>query len=145
MTTSFRHILAPVDFEPPSRRALEVAADLAQQFDARLTVLHAWDVPAYAYAGVPYVAADVWTALEGAAQQHLDSTVAAIRQRLPRTVGKLTRGPAASEILAAVEREGVDLVVLGTHGRQGLNRVLLGSVAEKVVRASSVPVLTMRE
>jgi len=141
--TSFRHILVPVDFEPPSKRALEVAIDLALKFEATLTLVHAWDTP-YLYASMPYVPADVWSALEEAAKRQLDDTLAEVSPRLARAEAMLVRGPAASEILAAIERARVDLVVMGTHGRRGLNRFLLGSVAERIVRGSSVPVLTVR-
>lgn len=142
--TSFRHILVPVDFEPPSKRALEVAIDFAAKFESRLTVFHAWDTPPYVYAGLPYISANVWSAMEEAAKQQLDATLTEARERLPRAQAVLARGPAAFEILAEIDRAKVDLVVLGTHGRRGLNRVLLGSVAERVVRGSSVPVLTVR-
>ena len=142
--TSFRHILVPVDFEPPAKRALEVAIDLASQFESRLTVFHAWDTPPYVYAGLPYISSNVWSAMEEAAKAQLDATLTEVRARLPRAQAALVRGPAPFEILAEIDRTKVDLVVLGTHGRRGLHRVLLGSVAERVVRSSSVPVLTVR-
>lgn len=141
--TRFRHILVPVDFEPCSQRALEVAVDLAQTFDAKLTLLHAWEVPAYSYAS-SYVSADLWTLMEGAAKKQLAESLAEVRKRMPQARSVLVCGPAGFEIVKAIERENIDLVVIGTHGRQGLSRVFLGSVAEKVVRGSSVPVLTVR-
>jgi nucleotide-binding universal stress UspA family protein len=110
---AFRHILAPVDFEPCSKQALEVAVDLALRFDSRLTLVHAWDVPGYIFSS-PYVSPDVWD-----------------------LIGK-------AEVIAAVEKLKADLVVMGTHGRKGLSRVFLGSVAEKIVRGCPVPVLTVR-
>lgn len=141
---SFHHILAPVDFEPCSEHALDVAIDLASQFDARLTVLHVWDIPAAAYPGMVSVSPEIWATLAEAAQQGLDRTMARVRERLPGAHGLLVRGQAAAEILTAVEGVKADLVVIGTHGRHGLPRMLLGSVAEKVVRTSPVPVLTVR-
>lgn len=142
--TNFAHILVPVDFEASSQRALDVAVDLALKFDARLTVVHAWDIPANAYPGMLTLAPEVWQSLADAAQQALVNAVARVRERLPRAEGLLLRGPPAFEILAAVEQTKADLVVIGTHGRHGLGRFLLGSVAEKVVRSSPVPVLTVR-
>lgn len=139
----FRHILVPVDFEASSKRALEVATDLALKFEAKLTLFHAWDTPAYAYANF-YVPGDLWSLLEEAAKKQLCETLVEVRKRVPHADSVLVYGPAGFEILKAIEREDVDLVVLGTHGREGLSRVLLGSVAEKVVRGSSVPVLTIR-
>jgi nucleotide-binding universal stress UspA family protein len=142
---NFHHILVPVDFEPSSRHALDAAIDLALKFDARLTVLHAWDLPMYAYSNSLYLSTDIWTTLEHAAKEQLDAELADVQKRLPRAEALLARGPAPTEILAAVERVKADLVIVGTHGRRGLNRAFLGSVAESVVRGSKVPVLVMHE
>jgi len=141
--TNFQNILVPVDFERSSQRALELAIDLALRFDARLTVFHAWDVPVYVYTDL-VVPNDTWSPMAGAAQRQLEDTMAQVRKRLPRAESVLVRGPAAIEILSAAEGLKADLVVMGTHGRRGLNRAFVGSVAEKVVRASVVPVLTVR-
>lgn len=143
--TNFRHILVPVDFEPSSRHALDTAIDLALSFDARLTVLHAWDLPIYAYTGSLYLSTDIRSTLERAAKEQLDAELVDVQKRLPRAEALLVRGPASTAILAAIERVKADLVIVGTHGRRGLNRALLGSVAESVVRGSKVPVLVMHE
>lgn len=140
----FRHLLVPVDFEESSARALDTAIDLAVRFEAKLTVFHAWDLPATAYTGTLYLTADLLTPIEEAARKALDACIARVRVRLPQADAVLARGMAATEILAATERLHVDLIVIGTHGRHGVSRVLLGSVAEKVVRMSPVPVLTVR-
>ncbi len=142
--TKFTHLLLPVDFEPSSLRALDTAIDLATLFDARLTVVHAWDIPANAYPAMLSLSPEIWQSLAEAAEQALTSTVARVRERLPRAEALLLRGPPAFEILSAIERVRADLVIMGTHGRHGIGRFLLGSVAEKVVRASPVPVLTVR-
>jgi nucleotide-binding universal stress UspA family protein len=142
--TPFRHILAPVDFERCSQLALDAAVDLAIHFDARLTVFHAWDIPALAYSGMVVESPETWATLAEAAQQAIDAALLSVRARVPAAQPLLTRGPPAAEILAAIERTKADLVVIGTHGRQGFGRFFLGSVAEKVVRASPVPVLTFR-
>jgi nucleotide-binding universal stress UspA family protein len=139
---TFRHILAPVDFEPCSKRALEIAIDFALQFDSKLTLVHAWEVPGYLYAS-PYLTPDIWEALGEAAKQQLDAELTQARTRLPRAESVLTCGPAGFEVIATAERLKADLIVVGTHGRRGLSRAFLGSVAEKVVRGSSVPVLTV--
>jgi nucleotide-binding universal stress UspA family protein len=142
--TRFRHILVPVDFEESSREALDVAIDLAHTFDARLTLVHTWEVPAYGYAGMSFAPIDLLTPIEQAAKGQLESTLAAVRKRVPRAESVLATGSAADEVLAAADRVKPDLIVMGTHGRHGLRRVFLGSVAEKVVRGSPVPVLTIR-
>ena len=142
--TRFHHVLVPVDFEESSREALEVAMDLALTFEARLTIVHAWEISPYVYAGLSYVPIDLWTPIERAAKQQLETTLALVRKRVPRAEAILAKGPAAAEVLAAIEQSKADLVVMGTHGRHGVSRMLLGSVAEKIVRASPVPVLTIR-
>ncbi len=142
--TRFRQILVPVDFEGPSQEALEVAVDLALTFDAKLALIHAWEVPVAAYAAMTYVPADLWTAIEQAATEQLKSTLEHVRKRLPRAESILVKGPPAHEILATADRTKADLIVMGTHGRRGMSHVLLGSVAEKIVRLSQVPVLTIR-
>jgi nucleotide-binding universal stress UspA family protein len=97
----------------------------------------------YSYGGV-YLAPELGTALEQAAKQRLDRALESVVKRVPGADSVLANGAAAFEILAAAERLKADLIVMGTHGRHGLSRMLLGSVADKVVRASTVPVLTVR-
>jgi nucleotide-binding universal stress UspA family protein len=140
----FGHILVPVDFEAPSLEALEVAVDLALTFDAKLTIIHAWVGPGAAYSATIYVPAAFWTAIEDAASEQLKGTVEGVRKRLPRAESILGKGPPFQEILAAAARTKADLIVMGTHGRRGMSHALLGSIAEKIVRSSPVPVLTIR-
>jgi nucleotide-binding universal stress UspA family protein len=140
----FHHVLVPLDFEDPSQEALDVALTLALTFDAKLTVLHAWDLPVYSYAGLSYLPPDVATVVEEAAETSLASAMGFVIKRLPRADSVLVRGAAAVEILDATGRLKIDLIVMGTHGRRGVSRMVLGSVAEKVVRSSPVPVLTIR-
>jgi nucleotide-binding universal stress UspA family protein len=139
---TFRHILAPVDFEPCSKRALEVAIGMALQFDSALTLVHAYDVPGYVYAST-YVPPYVWDWARDTAGQQLEATLAEARKRVPRAESLLVLGSAGPEVIAAVGKVKADLVVVGTHGRTGLSRVFLGSVAEKIVRGCPVPVLTV--
>lgn len=120
-----------------------MAIDLALAFDAKLTLVHAWEIPTYAYAGMSLFPLDVWTVIEQAAKEQLASTLAAVRKQLPRAESVLANGRAAVEILGVADRLKADLIVMGTHGRQGVGRVFLGSVAERVVRASPVAVLTI--
>lgn len=143
---AFTHILVPVDFEPPSLEALDMAVELALRFGAELTVMHAWELPytAYSYAVGPYSAFDLWQPMADAATERLDATMARVWQRVPNAKSLLRNGPTASEIQRAIEETGADLVVIGTHGRTGVSRLMLGSVAEKVVRLSPVPVLVAR-
>jgi nucleotide-binding universal stress UspA family protein len=140
----FHRILAAVDFGAASQEALEVAIEFAVTNDATLTLVHTWEIPTYAYAGMAYLPTDVWSAIEQAAKGQLETTLALVQKRVPNAVSVFAGGEASHEILDAAERTRADLVVMGTHGRRGMSRVLLGSVAEKVVRLSPVPVLTVR-
>ncbi|OJY21145.1 MAG: hypothetical protein BGO98_13840 [Myxococcales bacterium 68-20] len=139
---AFKNILVPVDFGEPSRRALEVAIALAKQNGAALTVLHVFDVPP-SYASMDLSPMDLLAPMWSAAQAELDATLAKVKGALPNATHCLTRGTPWREILATIDRTHPDLVVVGTHGRTGLERALLGSVAERIVRLSPVPVLTV--
>lgn len=79
-----------------------------------------------------------------AAERSLAEALAALHARMPAASSMLRSGSAAAEIIAAARETGSDLVVIGTHGRTGVKHLLMGSVAERVVRASLVPVLTVR-
>ncbi len=147
----FRHILCPVDFSPPSLAALAAADEFARFFFARLTVLHvlAPTPPAVPLEGtvVGSVAAndpDVERRRHAAAEIELAETA---RDHVAEEVDlhlDIRHGDPAEEILAAVRDLGADLVVLATHGRTGLKRLLFGSVAEAVVRRAPCPVVTIR-
>ena len=141
----FKHILVPTDFGEPSTRALHTAMELAKDMGARLSLIHVWEVPAWAYGGIEFTAVDYLTPVQEAAEKDLDEAVASVRDKIPGSEGILRQGVAWKEILAAIESTHADLVVMGTHGRYGLGHAILGSVAEKVVRLSPVPVLTVRE
>jgi len=142
--STFKHILVPLDFGEPSRRALELAIELTQQFGAALTLVHVYEIPAMAYGGLAPTAIDLVTPIMKAAQDELDRELTEVRRRVPTTKGILRSGVPWREIVAAIEEIGADLVVMGTHGRRGLPHLVLGSVAEKIVRMSPVPVLTAR-
>jgi nucleotide-binding universal stress UspA family protein len=119
-----------------------MATELATKFGASLTLLHTYEVPVYGYPGV-VIPADLSDSIRDAAQAHLDRQLAELRKRVPKAEGVLSMGIPWREIGGAIERIHADLVVMGTHGRRGVNRMLVGSVTEKVVRTSPVPVLTV--
>jgi universal stress protein A len=140
MAGYFKKILCPVDFEANSIAALKYARDLAKNDDATLYVLHAFFVPVTS-PGFPLEPRSVSQEpsrieLENIAQEHLKGRV-----RYELIVRK---GKPAEVINSAAEELNVDLVVLATHGRTGVTRLVLGSVAEQVVRTSKKPVLTLR-
>jgi len=139
----FTSILVPTDFGEPSERALEVAIDLAKRDNAELTVLHVFDVPP-SYAAMDIAPMDLLTPMWSAARQQTACVIAKVRESLPSATELTAMGVPWREILATIEQKHPDLVVVGTHGRRGLPRALLGSVAEKIVRLSPCPVLTVR-
>jgi nucleotide-binding universal stress UspA family protein len=139
-----RHVLCPVDLSEGSKRAAELAAELAAAAGARLTLLHVLQLPAAhgPELSLPNYLEDI----EGAATRLLDEWAGTLRVRSKVTVATCTAiGSPASEILTMLDTEpSVDLVVVGSHGRKGLGRLLLGSVAEQVVRHAPCPVLVAR-
>ena len=141
---TFKNILVAVDFGESSEEALELAIDLAKQYRAGLTLVHTWEVPSYAYGALEFSAMDMLTPVQQAARGQLEDLATEVRRELPETRAVLAHGVAWQEILAAIERGKPDLVVMGTHGRRGIRHALLGSVAEKIVRLSPAPVLTVR-
>lgn len=137
---TFESIIVATDFSECAAAALEDAVAIAAKFDARLLLVHSFMllVPAYG-SGLTFPVAE----LEGAAQASLDAQVAQARKTYPRIEGRLVIGDVTNELLRVAREEEADLIVMGTHGRRGVSRLFLGSVAERVVRTSRVPVLTV--
>jgi nucleotide-binding universal stress UspA family protein len=139
----FGHILVATDFTESAQRALDLAVEVARKFEAELTLVHCWEAPSYAYGGGLYVPVDLVTPIELGASRALEEALIELKKRVPEARSVLRSGTAWEEILVAAEQIHADLIIVGTHGRRGLNRALLGSVAEKVVRMAKVPVLTV--
>ena len=134
-------ILVAVDFEAASLGALALARELAQPLGAEVVLLHVAQLPIYTYPGFePAVLPGAFQEVTAAAKRALDEL--AVKHGNLRTV--LREGDAANEILTAVEELQPRMVVVGSHGRRGLAHLLLGSVAEKIVRRATVPVVTVR-
>jgi nucleotide-binding universal stress UspA family protein len=136
----FRKILVPTDFGEPAKEALDLAIGIASKFDASITLFHIYTTPVVPYMEPFPFPTDDFT---DAAQNLLDREVFRARRRYGRVDGVLGTGAPWREIVDQVVDGGYDLVVMGTHGRRGVSRVLVGSVAEKVVRTSPVPVMTV--
>jgi nucleotide-binding universal stress UspA family protein len=138
-----RTILVPVDFGDASNAALDFAVDLVEGTDAKIYVLHTFEIPFVGLPdGVVAATAEVTSRLVNAAQRALDDTIARYKDRKVRLKALLKQGDAREVILAQVKEHDADLVCIGTHGRRGIARALIGSVAESVVRTCPVPVLT---
>ncbi|HVY32255.1 MAG TPA: universal stress protein [Polyangiaceae bacterium] len=140
---TFKHILVTTDFEPSSAEALDVAMSLAQAFDAKLTLLHVWELPIYPYMEF-MLNSEVITSIEDRAVKRLDEAITKVRAVLPSANSMLKTGTPWGGIIDAINELEPDLVVMGTHGRRGFSHLMLGSVAEKVVQLSPTPVLTVR-
>jgi nucleotide-binding universal stress UspA family protein len=142
---TFRKILCPIDFSPGSQRAMRVAARLATESEAELSLLHAWYVAPVAFPGELAVAGDVMQQMSDGAAQALEAAVREVQALgVKRVTPELATGLPWRQIVDRADDPAVDLVVIGTHGRTGLARVLLGSVAETVVRHAACSVLTVR-
>ena len=146
---SFNRILVPIDFSSPSARALEVAIDFAKLFGAALSIVHV-EQPLTVPASVPYMPPlsgleGVTAAARAACAEQLSEAAQQARAAGVSNVDtELLEGIAWCEIVDRAKRGAHDLVVIGTHGRSGVQRVLLGSVAERVVRKAPCAVLTVR-
>lgn len=140
-----RHVLVPTDFSDGSNEAFETALAMAADSGARITLFHVHHVPASVFP-------DVILPMAPELMHNLEHTVDLVLEQLcerARKAGvecdhRTAFGATHTEICAAAQKLGADLIVIGTHGRGGLSHALLGSVAEKVVRRAPCPVLTVR-
>jgi nucleotide-binding universal stress UspA family protein len=140
-------VLVPVDFSEHSHEALLYAGDLAQRYGARLTLAHVYPVVNYAAAdGFMLFTPEQLTALKAQLEQQLTDAANVARSAGATQVALvLLQGDPFTELNAYARRETSDLIVMGTHGRAGWRHALLGSVAEKLVRSASCPVLTVHK
>jgi nucleotide-binding universal stress UspA family protein len=132
-----RTILHPTDFSPLARHAFEVACSLAQDYKARLVLLHVHQPPVPIGELVPTEPPDI--------REYLLRELHGLET--PQDVAvdyQLQIGPVSEGIVCAAAETRCDLIVIGTHGRGGLGRVLLGSVAESVLRRAPCMVLTVK-
>lgn len=140
-----KRILVPTDFSPAADRALDMAIELARTFGGTVVLMHTYGIPTYAYAGMDALyTAEFMSVLETGARTALDEAVLARKGIDVAIATALYSGVPWEQILLAVQQHEIGLVVMGTHGRKGIAHALLGSVAEKIVRLSPVPVLTVR-
>ncbi|MCF2241716.1 universal stress protein [Halobacterium salinarum] len=139
----YERILVPTDGSNASQDAVAHAVDLAVEHDATVHALYVVDTASYA--GLPMDSSweSVSAMLSSEGTSALDTVTAAANDRGVATERELRDGNPAMEIVTYADNAGCDLIVMGTHGRGGIDRLLLGSVTENVVRSSSVPVLTV--
>jgi nucleotide-binding universal stress UspA family protein len=146
---SIKNVLVPVDYSECSRAALTGAVAFAQAFGASIDVVHVWDRPQYVPDTVVVHGAGGGTRslidmIRENAELEMETFLGEVKvpANVPLT-HRLLSGEPTSTLLRELKERPYDLVVVGTHGRTGLTHLLLGSVAEKLVRLSPVPVLTV--
>jgi nucleotide-binding universal stress UspA family protein len=141
----WRKICCAVDFSESSGLAVNEAADLAKRFQAELTVLHVYEAPAAAAAALEVPLLEHVQRAAGEAERKLAECRSSVEQKVSRAVlSAMPQGGAAAEILRFAREGSFDLLVVGTHGRKGIQHLMLGSVAERVVREADCPVLVVR-
>jgi len=142
-----RKILYATDYSKASNRAFEEAVRIAKQNNAELLVLHVLEPIPYA-AGEEFGGAELYMRLEDATKREAQSSMANLMSRLQKNKIKakslLLRGSAYDQIVKAAKSNRADMIVIGTHGRTGLSKPFMGSVATKVVSTATCPVLTVR-
>jgi nucleotide-binding universal stress UspA family protein len=162
---AFTHVLIPTDFSEPAQQAVRYALEEATVHHASVTLLHV--LPAHTRTDVYFItgAPDPQPGFEPALERrlgtpipsqptvvrddHYEAALTQLRDIMPASFqgpwdADVVAGPPAETIVRVAYERGADLIVMGTHGRTGLAHVLLGSVAEKVVRLATCPVLTVR-
>jgi nucleotide-binding universal stress UspA family protein len=145
----FRRILHATDFSSASRPALAQAIALARQNRASLQVVHALPPLTLAVGGdFAFVPPGTYEAIDRRARQHAQKQLAALVERARkagvRATARLRDGAPHEQVPRAARRARADVIVIGTHGRTGVPKIVLGSVAERLVRLAPCPVLTVR-
>jgi universal stress protein A len=143
---AFRRILHPTDFSRASAPAWRLAVALARACRAPLVLLHVMTPPSpFIGEGTPPSSySELLILARRSARRRLDAVLARTRRERVRVQAIFAEGLPANEILRAARRARADLIVVGTHGRTGVSRFFMGSVAERVVREARCPVLTVR-
>ena len=143
-----RTILLPTDFSDCAGHALSYATSLARQFSAKIVCVHVVEpvVPAVGYSGMtePLPLADLSGQMEDSAERELPKIAGAEECAGLEVEEAIAHGDAASEIVRVARERGADLIVISSHGRTGLGRILFGSTAESVVRHAHCPVLVVK-
>lgn len=139
----YKRILLPTDGSVGMDRVIDHAADLAAQHDALIHALYVVDATSFTSLPMETSWEGISDLLEEEGQDALNEVRQLVGERA-QVEGVITEGSPSAEIVSHARDDDCDLIVMGTHGRGGIDRLLLGSVAERVVRTSNVPVLTVR-
>ena len=139
-------ILAPTDFSDLSKQGLKSALELAQTFGAKLLLIHVVEPPPYPVEGIipSPLGATLLDDLERQASHQLAQMLAETQGSTVDVARRVVVGIPYRKIVEVAQEEKSDLLVMTTHGRTGLSHLMMGSVAEKIVRTAPCPVLTIR-
>jgi universal stress protein A len=138
-----KKILVPTDFSPESEKSLDYAVMTAKKFGAKILLFHAIEPFPYTTTDA-FMVVDNSEALKNIAETLIKNSTALLKKKGIQVKPSLSVGSPAREIVMKAETEKADMIIMGTHGRTGVEHVLLGSVAEKVIRLAKCPVLTVR-
>jgi universal stress protein A len=148
MAQHFGKILHATDYSKASARALNEAVALAKQNRAELLVLHVIDPVTPYITGDDIGGAELYMKLEETTKQEAETSMKKLMEELRKlkvnAKSLLLRGTASDQIVRAAKSRRANLIVIGTHGRTGLSKLLMGSVANQVVSTAHCPVLTVR-
>jgi universal stress protein A len=146
MIMEIRRILAPTDFSELSKQGLQSALELAQAFGAKLLLLHVVEPPPYPVEGIvpSHLGATLLDDLERQASSELDQMLPEAQLSKVDVARRVVVGIPARKIVEVAGEEQTDLIIMTTHGRTGFGHLVMGSVAEKIVRTAPCPVLTIR-
>ncbi|HVN95301.1 MAG TPA: universal stress protein [Syntrophorhabdaceae bacterium] len=141
----FKKVLCAVDFSEFTDQIVGYAVNIAKKFDAALHMIHVIPNLTYYTPYESFLTPENLVAVEKNMEKGVDKDFDKIIKKIDIPVKKTVRtGITFVEIIDYVKAESIDLIVMGTHGRSGIEHILIGSVAEKVVRKSPCPVLTIR-
>ncbi|QQR91696.1 MAG: universal stress protein [Myxococcales bacterium] len=142
--TQIKTILCPVDFSAVSDKALSYAIGFAKELDAEVHVIHVYNVPVYALPeGAVTLGPEIVAKVMESSHQAVNDLISKHKDSGVTIKSKLKEGNAHEAILDEAQSIKADLIVMGTRGRSGLPRLLIGSVAERIIRSSHIPVLTV--
>ena len=148
MARQIRRILYATDFSKASARALDEAVNLAKQNHAELLVVHVIEPVGQYAAGEDFGGAELYMKIEEAAEQDAQRSMQKLMRKLQQARVKakslLLKGLAYEQIVKTARSRKANIIVIGTHGRTGLSKLFMGSVAGRVVSLASCPVLTVR-
>jgi nucleotide-binding universal stress UspA family protein len=138
---TIQRIVVATDFSDISDTVVDQALDLAKQLGASVTLVHSYEIPIYGFPeGVLVAPPDVASRISSAAQTELEAIAKRNEGRGVKLATSLRMGAAWDEVNAVAEETNADLIVVGTHGRRGFSRLLLGSTAERLLRTATRPI-----